>query len=201
MIIIFIDGIEKGENFFMSDMYVAKAIKERRSIKKFKSDPIAKEVIAELLTIAAWAPNHGLREPWRFVLFMEEGREKLAEAIIQDPVKGGKSKSPEMIRDMIMSAPAHLLVIMNEDPRQKIWEEDFAAVSALIQNFQLAAWEKGIGTIWKTGAYIYSPSFREKVGVQPGEKIVGLIHIGYPEVVPEAKPRTEIEKKLDVIVQ
>lgn len=183
----------------MSDMNVATVIKERRSIKRFKSDPIPKEVIFELLNIAAWAPNHGLREPWRFVLFMEEGREKLAEAIIHDPIKGGKKKSPEMIHEMIMTIPIHLLVVMQEDPRQKEWEEDYAAVCAFIQNLQLAAWEKGIGSIWKTNPYIYSPFFREKLGVKSGEKVVGLIHTGYPEKVPEARPRTAIEEKINVI--
>lgn len=180
-------------------MNIAKIIKERRSIKRFKSDVLPKEIILELLNIAAWAPNHGLREPWRFVLFMEEGREKIADAIIHNPIKGGKNKSPEMIYETIMSVPMHLLVIMHEDPRQKEWEEDYAAVCAFIQNFQLAAWEKGIGTIWKTSPFLLSPFFREKFGVKPGEKIVGLIQAGYPEKIPEARPRTEIEKKIVVI--
>lgn len=178
---------------------ISTIIKERRSIKRFKNEAISKEVVFELLNTAAWAPNHGLREPWRFVLFTDEGRERLADTIINTPMKAGKKKSPEMIKEMIMTAPIHLLVIMKEDPRQKEWDEDYAAVCAFIQNFQLAAWEKGIGTIWKTNPYIYSPHFREKLGVRPGEKVVGLIHAGYPEKIPEARLRTPIEEKLDII--
>jgi len=183
----------------MPDSNITKVIRERRSIKQFKNDSISKDVIFELLNIAAWAPNHGLREPWRFVLFMEDGREQLAEAIINAPIKGGKKKSPEMVHKKIMTAPIHLLVLMEEDPRQREWEEDFAAACVFIQNLQLAAWERGIGTIWKTEPYIYSPYFREKVGVKPGEKVVGLIHAGYPEKIPEGIARTAIEEKANVI--
>ncbi|WP_420808743.1 nitroreductase family protein [Bacillus salacetis] len=181
----------------MTNMSITEAIKGRRSIKRFRSDAVPQEVLFELLNTASWAPNHGLREPWRFILFMEDGREQLAEAIINNP--GGKKKTPEMIRENIMNAPVSMLVVMNEDPRQKEWEEDYAAVSAFIQNFQLAAWEKGIGTIWKTSPFIHSPFFRNQAGVKPGEKIVGLIHTGYPEKVPEARPRTPIEEKVEMI--
>lgn len=39
----------------MKDVNIATIIKERRSIKRFKSDPISKETLLELLIIAAWA--------------------------------------------------------------------------------------------------------------------------------------------------
>ncbi|MNC66063.1 Nitroreductase family protein [compost metagenome] len=68
-----------------------------------------------------------------------------------------------------------------------------------MQNFQLAAWERGVGTIWKTDPYIYAPDFRTAIGVKPGEKIVAMVHAGYPETVPGARPRTEAGKLLQVI--
>ena len=74
-----------------------------------------------------------------------------------------------------------------------------SAVSALVQNFQLAAWEQGVGTIWKTDPYIYQPEFRSKIGVKPGEKIVALIHAGYPETVPDSRPRTDASELLTIV--
>ncbi|RKD22932.1 nitroreductase [Ammoniphilus oxalaticus] len=178
---------------------ISTVITERRSIKRFKADPISEDTILNLLNTAAWAPNHGLREPWRFILFMGEGREKLARTLIDNPIKGPKKKSPEAIRENILRIPIHLLIVMQEDPRQKEWEEDFAAVSAFIQNLQLAAWEQKIGSIWKTGPYIYSPYVREQFGIKPGEKFVAHLQMGYPEALPEARPRTPIENKIDII--
>lgn len=40
----------------------------------------------------------------------------------------------------------------------------------MIQNFQLAAWARGIGMIWRTNDWIYDPIFREAIGVESGEK-------------------------------
>ncbi|THF75233.1 nitroreductase family protein [Cohnella fermenti] len=179
---------------------VANAIRERRTIKKFKAEPIAAALLTELLDIAVWAPNHRLREPWRFIAFLEAGKVRLAEAITNMPTRGRKPRvEPEAMRDYLTSIPCHLLVVMPEDPRAREREEDYAAVSALIQNLQLAAWERGIGVIWKTDDYIAAPEFRTAVGVAAGEKVVGLLHLGYPDFVPEAAPRTSAANKLTLV--
>ncbi|CEH28579.1 nitroreductase [Aneurinibacillus migulanus] len=178
------------------DFPVAKMIQERRSIKKFKNEAISMDLLHDLLNVAVWAPNHRMREPWRFILFIEEGKRTLAEAICQHAMK---KRDPVQLAEYFSRIPVHMLIVMQEDPRQREWEEDFAATSALIQNLQLAAWEQGIGMIWKTDPYIHSPGFRECFDIKPGERIVGLLHIGYPEEVPEAKARTKAELKITLI--
>lgn len=35
----------------------------------------------DLLNDAVWAPFHSVKEPWRFILFMEKGRRTFAEAV------------------------------------------------------------------------------------------------------------------------
>ncbi|MFG6147724.1 nitroreductase family protein [Halobacillus sp. B23F22_1] len=179
---------------------VVEAIKNRRSIKKFKSTPIDKEVVIDFLNDAVWAPNHGVREPWRFMLFMGEGKEAIVGAL-QNECERGKlaTKNPDKLIERYRHIPAHLVVVMEESDKKKIWEEDFAATSALIQNLQLLGWEKGIGMIWKTNQYINSSSFCEDIGVKEGEKIVGIIHMGYPAEIPNAQQRTKAEEKLTVI--
>lgn len=171
---------------------VFKVIQERRSIKKFKSDPVPTDLICELLNVSVWAPTHRMREPWRFILFAEEGKRIVAEAISEN---GKKARDPELL----MQVPLYLMVVMKEDPRQREWEEDYAAVCTLIQNFQLAAWECGLGVIWKTEPFTFQPAFRESVGVKPGEKLIAMLQIGYPEIIPEAQPRTPAEQKLTII--
>jgi nitroreductase len=179
---------------------IADVIKERRSIKQFKPDPLPQGVLEELLNVAVWAPNHGLREPWRFIAFQGDGTKFLADTAftflkraITDPEAAAKRK------EYISNIPLTLFVVMPEDPRQREWDDDFGAASALVQNFQLIAWEYGIGTIWKTDPYIYNPEFRNKIGVKPGEKIIAMIHAGYPETVPDARPRTEASELLQIV--
>ena len=126
---------------------VEQNIISRRTIKSFKEDPIDPEEIIELLNIAKWAPNHKLTQPWRFQLYTGEGKEVFAGAYIdsQPTVEGEVSEKVLRKAQYYKDIPLQLVIIMPEDPRQRTWDEDYGAVSAFIQNFQLAAWDRGIG--------------------------------------------------------
>ncbi|MCM3757370.1 nitroreductase [Sporosarcina aquimarina] len=171
---------------------VAKAIQERRTIKQFKTDPIEEELLLELLNTASWAPNHGLREPWRFILFVGEGKQFLISKIAES---ARKPKDPVKL----MQVPAYLAVIIKEDERQRQLEEDMLAAGTFVQNLQLAAWERGIGVKWLTDPYTFRPEFRTNIGLNSNEKLIGLLQIGYPDTIPEARPRTPIQDKLTVV--
>lgn len=179
---------------------IAQIIRERRSIKRFNGELVDEAEIVALLEDAVWAPNHGKREPWRFVIAAGEGRERLLE-VLQEVSIGVKAleMSPEALEkamDKFTKPGAYLFVVVNEDARQKQRLEDFAAASTLVQNFQLLAWEKNIGVCWKTPAFIDDPKFREKLGVKLGERIIGMIQIGRFDEVPAPKERTPVEEKL-----
>ena len=173
----------------------------RRTIKSFKKDSISAEVIIELLNVAKWAPNHKLTEPWRFQLYGDEGKEQFVQAYIhaQPKVDGEISEKVKRKAQYFRDIPVHLVVVMPEDPRQRRWDEDYGAVSSLIQNFQLAAWEREIGMIWRTNDWVYDPLFREAIGVLPGEKVVATLMIGYPKHIPEAQTRTDIRELVTII--
>ncbi|MCM3761786.1 nitroreductase [Alkalihalobacillus oceani] len=174
---------------------LAKLIRERRSIKNGYTDQaVLTELVKELLRDAVWAPNHGLREPWRFIYVPTEEKEEFVEKL----VKTFPAEMQENRRAYFSSPAAFLIVIMEEDPRQKQWDENFGAIGALIQNFQLLAWERQLGVVWKTNPHIYDPKVRQLLGVQPGEKIAGFLHLGYFDEIPKARARTTIEEKLTV---
>lgn len=46
---------------------------------------------------------------------------------------------------------------------------------------------------------MYQSEFRAALGVQPGEKIVGVLHVGYPQKVPAAQPRISAADRLTII--
>ena len=56
-------------------------IKDRRTIypEFFSERKVHKEQIELLLNNAIWAPSHGLTQPWRFKVFMDEGKVRLGE--------------------------------------------------------------------------------------------------------------------------
>ncbi|MBS4206537.1 nitroreductase [Bacillus sp. FJAT-50079] len=175
---------------------ITDVIKERTSVKTGYIDKeISQELVLSLLDDAVWAPTHGLREPWRFIFVAGDRKEAFIEAVLQCHDKARH----EAVRSKFADVPAFLVVVMNEDPRQKVREEDFAATSCMLQNFQLLAWEQDLGVVWKTPNHIYDPKFRESLGVQAGEKIVGVLNIGYFDkeiVAKKVRKRTNPAEKM-----
>lgn len=179
-----------------SSISVRDAILQRRSIKKFNGKQVAKEDVLAVLADAVWAPNHGNRQPWRFVAAAEEQLPALIEMLKEFAVPNAKTLSEEEVERKIASLKsvgAFLFVIVKEDVRQKERLEDYGAASALIQNAQLLAWDRGIGTCWKTPAFIDHPKFRERLGVQPGERVISILQFGYFDELPNAKERKPLD--------
>ena len=80
----------------MSIQYpMSQLIKERRSIRKFKPDKVSNEILEELLEIASYAPNHRLTQPWRFIIYKNEGSKVLANIMAETVANGPKKKSNE----------------------------------------------------------------------------------------------------------
>lgn len=167
-------------------------IRERRAIKKgYTNQPVSEQLVRELLNDAIWAPTHGNRQPWRFVFVDKENLPTFAKKVSQT--------YPEHMhenRENYLNEPnAILVVIMQEAEMEKQWDENFGAVSSMIQNFWLLAWEKQLGVVWKTNPHIYDPEVENILDVKEDEKIVGFIHLGYFEDIPEKKPRIDVDDK------
>jgi len=60
-----------------------KAIKERKSIRAFKPDPVSKEKIEEILQLTIHAPSAINLQPWEFVVVMGEEKERLSRRLIK----------------------------------------------------------------------------------------------------------------------
>ncbi|WP_018132578.1 nitroreductase family protein [Effusibacillus pohliae] len=155
---------------------VISAVRGRRNIKSFKPDPIPRELLEELLEAASYAPNHRLTEPWEILVVGPATR-----ALLNHKTNFG-------------GAPVVLAILSKPANTQVDRDEYYAATACFIQNFMLAAWEKGIGTGWSSLGL--SKHAREVLQIEPGYEVVGLIPVGYPAEVPEAKPRTAIGQKI-----
>ena len=126
-------------------------IRSRRSIRKFKQEPVPSAVILDMLETAKYAPNHRVTEPWRFIYVSSEtGKTNL----INTFAAFSKKSKPDMTEEKLQNfkntlggVPGFLLVVFQEDENERARDDDFAATSSLIQNLQLLAWEKGIGMV------------------------------------------------------
>jgi len=151
-------------------------IKNRRNIKKFKPDVVKEESLLAWLEAAAMAPNHRMTEPWEILFIGKETREKLNH------------------KTNFGDAPVVMAVISRNGASQTEMIENALATACFIQNFNLAAWAEGVGTFWSSiGA---SERSREILGVPNEYDVIGVLGIGYPEKIPEAKPRHPIAEKI-----
>lgn len=57
------------------------AISARRSIRKYKSTPVRRELIEEVLQAGMLAPSSKNRQPWRFIVASGRAKEALLDAM------------------------------------------------------------------------------------------------------------------------
>ncbi|MBA4496122.1 nitroreductase [Paenactinomyces guangxiensis] len=176
---------------------LADLIRERRTIRQFRSDPVPPEELQEILQTAIWAPFHNQKEPWRFILVYGNGRQRVIKLALQAyshlPEAGLKA-----LEQYLQTIPVYLFVIMEESNQRRQWEDDLCATSALIHNIQLLAWEKEIGMVWKTYDDEVIQPIKAELGIREQEKVVGLLLIGYFDQVPRAKERTPLNEILTI---
>ena len=163
-------------------MTIREVAEARRTHKAFGPEPVPRETLTELLSLARLAPNHHLTQPWRFRVLGPATLARLREA-------AGPSEAVKLER-----APTLVLVsaALSGDLVQD--EEDVCATAAAVMLVLLAATERGLATYWRTPAVVRTPRGREALGVPAGERVLGLIHFGNPEREPAARERTPVEQ-------
>ena len=151
-------------------------IRSRRNIKKFKPDEVKEDDLMTWLQAASMAPNHRMTEPWEILFLGKETREKLNH------------------KTNFGNAPVVMAVLSKNGATQIELIENALATACFIQNFNLAAWADGVGAFWSSiGA---SERSREILGVPDGYEVIGVLGVGYPEIIPEPKPRKPIAEKI-----
>lgn len=135
------------------------AIYKRRSIRKYKPDPVPDEMLVSFIKAGMNAPSAGDEQPWHFVIITDR-------AVLE------KITAIHPYAQMLHHAPAAILVCgdLRLETRKGYWVQD---CSAATENILLEIAESGFGGCW--------------LGVYPREKRVEEIRrlLGIPEhVVP-----------------
>lgn len=116
---------------------VLKAIKERRSCRAFKADPVPRELLDQVTEAGTWAPSGmGKQSPVIIEVSDPALRDRLAEA---NRLIGGW---PEGF-DPFYGAPTILIVLAQADVPTAIYDG-----SLVMQNLMLAAHSLGLASIW-----------------------------------------------------
>ncbi|MFO7761937.1 MAG: nitroreductase family protein [Thermodesulfobacteriota bacterium] len=76
-------------------MEAAECIKTRRSIRKFKSEPVPKGVLMEVIDIARWSPSYKNSQPWEVAVVSGTKKEALSGLLIE-LLESGREKDPDL---------------------------------------------------------------------------------------------------------
>jgi nitroreductase len=169
-------------------MDVETAIRTRRTHKAFTAETVAAAELRELFELASWAPNHHLTVPWRFRVVGPEALERLKEA-------AGPEGAAKLDRCPTLVVASCRLA---GDPIAD--EEDLHATAVASYIVLLVAHARGLAGYWRTPGLLRTAEGRSAVRVPAEERIVGLLHLGYPRQqrpVPERPAAAETVLFLD----
>lgn len=194
-------------------MDLVELIKTRRSIRKFKSAKVSREVISAILDLARWAPSAHNAQPWRIIVIDDDAvKARLATAMgkawLEDMLKDGvsKSKAEEIIRveswERIIKSPIVIIACLSMedmhvylDGRRRRAEYLMAvqSVAAYIQNMLLLAHYYGLGACWICAPLFCQNAVRKALGLPRKIEPQAMIIMGYPDEKPEPPSRKPLE--------
>ncbi len=176
----------------------------RRSVRKYKKEPISDALLEEIIEPALAAPSAVNLQHWHFVVVRSPEAMADLKTIMREVVekfnpvlKERFSKHPETIdetRNFMLSlggAPVCVLAFFLKDDFP---DRDGAmqSVSAAIENLLLSAWDKGIGSCWMSAPQRMGFGDRLRDRFAPGKgEFVSAISLGWPDQAPKMPPRRE----------
>ena len=169
---------------------VSRLIHDRRSVfpKEYSGERVDDAVIDQMLENANWAPSHKLTEPWRFVVFSDQGLHKLAEfqASCYRIVTEANGSFREDRYQALLTKPmrsSHIISIgMKRDEKKSLPEiEEIGAVFCAVQNMYLTATAYGIGCYFSTGGITYFEEAKAFFNLEKEDKLLGFLHVGVPK--------------------
>lgn len=184
-------------------------IKDRRSVRKFKSDPIPQEHLTQIVDAARMAPTAGNQQPWKFILVQDKKQiERLIEETLlstewyfkeQQKLSGDKLKAKveeaeKRLVEGYLSAPAYIVVLTDQNCKYPSYTSHDGALAA--GYLMLAARALGYGTVYITDA-IPEVVTQKAFGIPDNYKRVCITPIG----VPVEWPTKEKKDLTDFIVR
>ncbi len=163
-------------------MDLFEAIEKRRSIRKFKPNPIPKEALKRILEAGRLAPSGGNRQPWRFIIARKpETKKALAAAA----------------NNQMFIADAGAVIVALGDPKASPTKLPYTLSATRIPHRQdpmiaiehmvLAATALGYGTCW-IGAF-NEEEVKKILKIPEDMAVIALLPIGVPDESPPPKPR------------
>jgi len=165
-------------------MDLFEAIRNRRSVRAFKPDPVSDELLNKILEAAQWAPSAGNCQARDFI-------------IVKDPEMKKELCVAALNEYMIEEAPVNIVVCANEERSARRYGNRgrrlycLLDAAAAVQNMLLAMHALGLGACW-IGAF-RDGEVAEALNLPEWLKPVAIIPVGYPAEKPWPTSRIPLE--------
>jgi len=188
-------------------------LRTRRSIRRFKPDPVPDSVIQNILTTATFAPSAHNRQPWRFCVLTDLSvKTQLTDAMSLEFQRDLESDRlpPEEIqkrisrsRERILSAPVVIILNLDmsemdvyPDKKRKRAEFRMATQSVASAGLQLllAVHAEGLGGVWVCSPLFVQETIRSVLALPETWEPQAMYFVGYPDVKPETRERKSIQE-------
>lgn len=163
----------------------------RRSIRKYKPEPVERDKMQIILDCGIHAPNGMNKQSWEVrVVDNPEFINGLTDIFKKENPKAAERPG---FKNMFNNAPT--VAFIAYDPSYDLSQIDCGLMG---ENMILSAWSMGIGSCCLGGPvrFMKSPvaaDYLKRLGFSEGYELLYAIAFGYPDETPEAKPR-EISK-------
>ncbi len=145
-------------------MEVMEAIRARRSIRKFKPEPVPDELITQVIEAARLAPSGSNRQPWHFV-------------VVRDP----QTKSRMGLHKWAEEAP--VVIVCCIDPEEGRWHIIDGSIA--FEHLVLTATSLDLGTCWMGRFYENLGETDERIknvlGIPEHIRVLAVTPLGYPD--------------------
>ena len=146
------------------------AIKQRRSVRQYKPDPVPEEALQEILEAAFSAPTASNVRPWHII-------------VVTDKAKRAALAQVHQYAGFSADAPVIMVVCGNEGEAEHWWIEDCCAAT---ENAMIQAAALGLGTCWigirgsDERGYEREQMVRELLGIPDSIRVLCTFSLGYP---------------------
>lgn len=162
-------------------MDILEVMKNRRSIRKYRPDPIPEELLNKVLSAARVAPSANNAQPWKLVIVRdEELKRRLVQAcagqkfIAEAPIVIVGCGLPD---DAYATAGGYMNSFVMD-------------VTIAMDHLILAAASLGLGTCWI--AAFKEEKVKDIIGISSDARVVALTPLGYPDEVPKKTSRKDL---------
>jgi nitroreductase/ketosteroid isomerase-like protein len=197
-------GIDPDVKYTAEQQFVFETIKNRRTVRKFKPQPVPREHLLRILDAARFAATAGNQQPWKFLVVQDRRKlEALKEAALSWALKKQEEKGElsqnlrnEISRKLratlenVLSAPIYVAVLV--DSRSDYPDYNICDGALAMGNLMIAARALGYGTGFFT-SFFPEAKMKEFFAIPDRYGLVCFTPIGVPEEWPSAPAKKSLD--------